>query len=106
MLVTNSRTWPKRCDSQPVSGTDIALATAKRGDDPGALVRADAQVARQSPRCDTLAMDESSTFMKVVSDSATGAEHQFATLQRGECGPNAVAQRAAAPSDYEAGAPA
>src|ERR1700676_1665060 len=28
MDVMNRRTWPKRCVSQPVSGTEIALATA------------------------------------------------------------------------------
>ena len=26
---TKSRTWPKRCVSQPVSGSEIALATPK-----------------------------------------------------------------------------
>ena len=41
----NRRTWPKRCVSQPVSGTEIALATRERGDDPGALVGRDAEVA-------------------------------------------------------------
>ena len=42
----NSRTCPKRCVSHPVSGSEIALATRERRDDPGSLVRRDAEVAR------------------------------------------------------------
>jgi hypothetical protein len=44
-LAVNRRTWPKRCVSQPVSGTD-GVGHRERGDDPGALRRADAHVAR------------------------------------------------------------
>ena len=69
-LVQNSRTWPKRCDSQPVSGTAIALATAK-------LVMTQVPWLELTPRSpamagsDTLAIDVSSTFMKVAADRAT-----------------------------------
>ena len=41
----NRRTWPKRCVSQPVSGTAMALATAKLVMTQVPCVRADAQVA-------------------------------------------------------------
>src|SRR4051794_11238565 len=68
-LPTNRRTWPKRCDSQPVSGTAIALATAK-------LVMTQVPWFGLTPRSpaiagsETLAMDVSSTFMKVAADRA------------------------------------
>src|SRR5206468_7122066 len=68
-LPTNRRTWPKRCVSQPVSGTEIALATAN---EVITHVPCDGLTPR-SPAIagiDTLAIDESSTFMKVASDSA------------------------------------
>ena len=69
-LMTNRRTWPKRCDSQPVSGTAMALATAK-------LVMTQVPWFGLTPRSpamagsETLAMDESSTFMNVAADSAS-----------------------------------
>jgi hypothetical protein len=68
-LATNRRTWPKRCDSQPVSGTAIALATAK-------LVMTQVPWFGLTPRSpamagsDTLAIEVSSTFMNVAADSA------------------------------------
>ncbi len=64
----NRRTAPKRCVSQPVSGTEIALATPK-------LVMTQVPWEMLTPRSpeidgsDTFAIDESSTFMKVASDS-------------------------------------
>src|SRR5436853_7816955 len=69
-LAVNRRTWPKRCVSQPVSGTEIALATAN---DVITQVPCDGLTPR-SPEIagiETLAIDESSTFMNVASDSAT-----------------------------------
>src|SRR5947207_502975 len=68
-LATNRRTCPKRCVSQPVSGTEMALATAN---EVMTHVPCDGLTPR-SPEIagiDTLAIDESSTFMKVASDSA------------------------------------
>ena len=68
-LTTNKRTWPKRCDSQPVRGTAIALATAK-------LVMTQVPWLGLTPRSpamagsETLAIDVSSTFMKVAADRA------------------------------------
>lgn len=68
--VTNRRTCPKRCVSHPVSGTEMALATANE-------VMTHVPWFGATPRSpemagiDTLAMDVSSTFMKVASDSAT-----------------------------------
>src|SRR5881392_628422 len=68
-LVVNSFTCPKRCDSQPVSGTAIALATAK-------LVMTHVPWLGLTPRSpamagsDTFAIDVSSTFMKVAADRA------------------------------------
>ena len=69
-LMVNKRTWPKRCDNQPVKGTAIALATPK-------LVTTQVPWLGLTPRSpamagsDTLAMDESNTFMKVAADKAT-----------------------------------
>ena len=70
MLTMNRRTWPKRCDSQPVSGKAIALATPK-------LVMTQVPWFTLTPRSpamagrETLAIDESSTFMKVAADRAS-----------------------------------
>src|SRR5438270_128356 len=72
VVARNRRTWPKRSVSQPVSGTEIAFATANEvmihvpwfGDTP------------RSPAIagiDTLAIDVSSTFMKVASPTASDA---------------------------------
>ena len=69
-LAVNSRTAPKRCVNQPVSGSAMALAMPK-------LVMTQVPCAGLTPRLpaiagiDTLAIDESSTFMKVASDSAS-----------------------------------
>src|SRR4051812_49884233 len=68
-LATNRRTWPSRSDSQPVSGTAMALATAK-------LVMTQVPWFGLTPRSpamagsDTLAIEVSSTFMNVAADSA------------------------------------
>src|SRR5258706_16199054 len=72
VVARNSRTWPKRCVSQPVSGTEIALATAKDvmtqvpwlGDTPKSPAMAG---------IDTLAIDVSSTFMNVARPTASEA---------------------------------
>src|SRR6185369_11599026 len=67
-LAVNRRTAPKRWVSHPVSGTEIALAMPK-------LVMTQVPWLGLTPRLpeiagsDTLAIDESSTFMKVASDS-------------------------------------
>src|SRR5258706_5295342 len=69
-LAVNRRTCPKRCVSQPVSGTEIAFATAK---DVMTQVPC-AGLTPMSPAMvgmDTFAIDESSTFRKVASDKAT-----------------------------------
>ena len=69
-LAMKSRTWPKRCDSQPVSGTAIALATPK-------LVMTQVPWFGLTPRSpaiagsETLAIELSSTFMKLAADSAS-----------------------------------
>ncbi|MCY1168541.1 hypothetical protein D9M73_85380 [compost metagenome] len=81
MLAMNSRTWPKRCDSQPVRGTEMALATPK-------LVMTQTPWLGLTPRSpamagrETLAIDESSTFMKVAADSAS-VPHMRAEPVRG-----------------------
>ena len=68
--MVNRRTAPKRCVSQPVSGTEMALATPK-------LVMTQVPWLGLTPTSPeiagmaTLAMDESSTFMKVASDRAS-----------------------------------
>ena len=66
----NKRTAPKRCVSQPVSGTAIALATPKlvitQVPCPGLTPKSPAMAGM-----DTLAIDESSTFMNVARDSAS-----------------------------------
>lgn len=80
-LATNRRTCPKRCDSQPVSGTAMALATAK-------LVMTQVPCVGLTPRSpamagrDTLAMDVSSTFMNVAADRAS-VPHMRALPSRG-----------------------
>src|SRR5476651_31849 len=68
-LPVKSRTWPKRCVSQPVSGTEMPLATAK---DVMTQVPWDG-LTPMSPAIagiDTFAIEVSSTFMNVASDSA------------------------------------
>ena len=69
-LAVNSRTWPKRIVSQPVSGTEIALATPN---EVMTQVPCDG-LTPMSPAMagiDTLAIELSSTFMNVASDSAS-----------------------------------
>src|SRR5690606_31007618 len=67
---TNSFTGPKRIVSQPVSGTEIAFDTAND-------VMTQVPCCGDTPRSpeiagiDTLAIDESSTFMNTASDSAS-----------------------------------
>src|SRR6185369_8154256 len=69
-LQVNSRTAPTRCVSQPVKGTEMALATPK-------LVMIQVPWLGLAPRLpamagsDTLAIDVSSTFMKVARDNAS-----------------------------------
>lgn len=67
--IRNSRTWPKRCVSQPVSGTVMALATANE-------VMTQVPWLELTPRSpemvgmDTFAIEVSSTFMNTAVDSA------------------------------------
>ena len=67
--IRNSRTWPKRCVSQPVRGTVMALATAK-----DVITQVPWLVLTpRSPEMvgmDTLAIEVSSTFMNTAVDSA------------------------------------
>jgi hypothetical protein len=80
---TNSLIWPTRCVSQPVSGIDIALAAANS-------VITQVPSSTDTPRLPamvgiaTFAIDESSTFMKVASATAS-REHELAAGQRREC---------------------
>ena len=82
---TNRRTWPKRCVSQPVSGTEIALATAND-------VMTQVPWSGDTPRSpaiagiDTLAIDVSSTFMNVASDSAIVPSTSVAPDSGAGCG--------------------
>src|SRR3954468_8077944 len=72
VVARNRRTWPKRCVSQPVSGTEMALATANE-------VMIHVPWFGETPRSpaiagiDTLAIETSSTFMKVASATAIEA---------------------------------
>src|SRR6478609_475649 len=87
-LAINRRTWPKRCDSQPVSGTAIALAMAK-------LVMTQVPWFGLTPRSpaiagsETLAIEVSSTFMNVAADSAI-VPHSRAEPSSGGCGAGAA----------------
>lgn len=80
-LMVNRRTAPKRWVSQPVSGTEMALATPK-------LVITQVPWLGLTPTSPeiagmaTLAMDESSTFMKVASDRASVPRASWAPLSR------------------------
>jgi hypothetical protein len=68
MLLVNKRTAPKRWVSQPVSGTEMALATPK-------LVITQVPWLGLTPKSpeiagiDTLAIEESNTFINVAKDS-------------------------------------
>ena len=69
-LMLNRRTAPKRCVSQPVSGTEMALAMPKlvitHVPWPGLTPKSPAMAGSE-----TLAIDESSTFINVASDRAS-----------------------------------
>src|SRR5437868_9158331 len=75
VVARKRRTWPKRWVSHPVSGTEIAFATAKEvmtqvpwfGDTPRSPAMAG---------IDTLAIDVSSTFMKVARPTASDARRR------------------------------
>jgi len=79
MLVENNRTAPNRWVSQPVSGTDMALATPK-------LVITQVPWFGLTPRSpamagmETLAIEESSTFIKVANDRARVPKRSWAPL--------------------------
>ena len=81
----NSRTWPKRRVSQPVSGSEIALATPKE-------VMTQVPWSGETPRSpaiagiETLAIEVSSTFMKVASDSAIVPIASCAPVSGGRAG--------------------
>src|SRR4029079_15496066 len=99
MLVTNRRTGPKRCVSQPVSGTEIALATAN---EVMTQVPCDGLTPR-SPEIagiDTFAIDESRTFMNVASESAIVPRTSSAPCS----GPDSGVAGAAAGAGRRAGA--
>src|SRR5450631_1803279 len=68
-LPVKSRTWPKRCVSHPVSGTEMPLATANE-----VITQVPWEgLTPMSPAIagiDTFAIEVSSTFMNVASDSA------------------------------------
>src|SRR5580692_11751429 len=87
----NKRTWPKRRVSQPVSGTEIALATPKE-------VITQVPWSGETPRSpeiagmDTFAMEVSKTFMKIASDRARVPSNRAAP------GSGAMAGAAAAPA--------
>src|SRR5512143_2877360 len=92
-LAVNSRTWPNRCVSQPVSGTAIALATAN---DVITQVPCDG-LTPMSPAIagiDTLAIDVSSTFMNVASESATVPSTRALPSRGGNAGRGGPAGRA------------
>src|ERR1700727_1951869 len=78
----NSRTWPKRRVSQPVSGTEIAFATPKE-------VITHVPWSGETPRSpeiagiDTFAMEVSSTFMKIASDTARVPRIRAAPIRGG-----------------------
>ena len=83
-LMLNRRTAPKRCVSHPVSGTEMALATPKlvmtQVPWPGLTPRSPAMAGM-----DTLAIDESSTFMNVASDSASVPSSSVEPVSGGCC---------------------
>src|SRR5689334_12352930 len=80
-----SRTCPKRWVSQPVSGSEIALATPKD-------VMTHVAWSGDTPRSpaidgiDTFAMDVSSTFMNVASESAIVPAIRVAPVSGVRCG--------------------
>src|SRR6185312_8762851 len=82
-LPMKSRTCPKRWDSQPVNGTETALATAK-------LVITQVPWFALTPRSpaiagsETLAIDESSTFMNVAAET-TSVPHMRSEPSSGGC---------------------
>src|SRR5690242_13998125 len=72
VVARKRRTWPKRSVSQPVSGTEIAFATANE-------VMVQVPWFGETPRSpaiagmETLAIDVSSTFMNVARPTASDA---------------------------------
>src|SRR6476661_2133268 len=99
-LAVNSLTMPMRCVSQPVSGSEIALATAK-------LVMTQVPWFGLTPRSpaiagiETLAIDVSSTFMNVASDNAIVPRTRALPVSGG-----AAAAGVVAAGEARAGAPA
>src|SRR5262245_44022289 len=93
MLAVNRRTWPKRCVSHPVNGTAIALATAN-----DVMTRVPCEgLTPMSPEIagiDTFAIDVSSTFMNVASDSATVPMMRALPSSGGKAGRGGPAGRA------------
>ncbi len=88
---TNSFTWPMRCVSQPVNGIDTALAAAN-------TVITHVPSSTETPRLPemvgmaTLAIDVSSTFMKVASATAIVARTSWPPLSGGGGGGAAGAE--------------
>src|SRR6516165_2686642 len=82
IAAVNSFTWPNRRVSQPVSGTEMPFATAKE-------VITQVPWSGETPRSpamagsDTLAIEVSSTFMNVASDSATVPSASVAPVRGG-----------------------
>src|SRR6201996_7319887 len=82
---TNSFTWPMRCVSQPVSGIETALAAAN-------TVITHVPSSTETPRLPeivgiaTLAIDVSSTFMKVASATAMVARTSLPPSSGGGAG--------------------
>ncbi len=79
---TNNLIWPTRCVSQPVSGIEIALAAANS-------VMTHVPSSTETPRLPeivgiaTFAIDESSTFMKVASATASVASTSLPPVSGG-----------------------
>src|SRR4029079_2855727 len=96
----NSRTYPKRCVTHPVSGSDIALATPNE-------VITQVPWSGETPRSpaiagiDTLAIEVSSTFMNVASDKAIVPRTSAPPVSGG-----AAAAGVVAVGEARAGAPA
>ena len=89
----NSRTWPKRCVSQPVSGTEIALATANE-------VMTQVPWVGLTPRSpaiagiDTLAIERVEHVHEGRQRQRDRAQHERAPVQRrGRGGAAALAAR-------------
>src|SRR6185295_9528232 len=94
-LAVNSRTWPKRWVSQPVNGTAMPLATAN-----DVMIQVPwFGLTPRSPEIagiDTLAIDESSTFMNTASESTTVPIARSTPCSGGNAGARAAAAGALA----------